>query len=102
MFILRKPRTLNSLFGIFDTVRRNIHKSLIMANSRFDYVRTFETEDILLPNCWMVVRIDGKGFHKFSKAHEYEKPNDEHGKYFKNIYLMQYVRLFTKIRQVLI
>lgn len=52
-----------------------------MANSRFDYVRTFETNDALLPNCWIVVRIDGKGFHKFSKVHDYAKPNDDRGTY---------------------
>jgi len=31
---------------------------------------------VLLPNCWLVVRIDGKCFHKFTKTHEFEKPND--------------------------
>lgn len=50
-----------------------------MANSRFDYVRTFETDDRLLPNCWIVVRIDGKGFHKFATTHAYSKPNDARG-----------------------
>ena len=24
----------------------------------------------------IVVRVDGKGFHKFSTEHDYEKPND--------------------------
>jgi tRNA(His) guanylyltransferase len=47
-----------------------------MAKSKFEYVRNFETEDKLLPNCWIVIRIDGKGFHKFSDEHEFEKPND--------------------------
>ncbi|XP_050303502.1 probable tRNA(His) guanylyltransferase [Anthonomus grandis grandis] len=47
-----------------------------MAKSKFEYVRNFETEDSLLPNCWIVVRIDGKAFHKFSKKHNFEKPND--------------------------
>ncbi|KAL1516440.1 hypothetical protein ABEB36_000358 [Hypothenemus hampei] len=57
----------------------NPFKTLIistMANSKFEYVRTFETEDYLLPNCWIVVRIDGKSFHKFSKKHNFDKPND--------------------------
>ncbi|XP_033102801.1 probable tRNA(His) guanylyltransferase [Anneissia japonica] len=48
-----------------------------MANSRFEYVRQFEKEDACLPNCWIVVRIDGRGFHKFSDEHKFEKPNDE-------------------------
>ena len=30
-------------------------------------------------NCWLVVRIDGKAFHKFTDAHKYVKPNDERG-----------------------
>ncbi|XP_044738239.1 probable tRNA(His) guanylyltransferase [Chrysoperla carnea] len=47
-----------------------------MANSKFEYVREFENEDKIMPNCWVVVRIDGKGFHKFSKLHNFDKPND--------------------------
>ena len=50
-----------------------------MAKSKFEYVRLFETEDRCLPNTWIVVRVDGKGFHKFSAAHDYEKPNDVRG-----------------------
>ncbi|KAK4689255.1 tRNA(His) guanylyltransferase, partial [Tremellales sp. Uapishka_1] len=48
-----------------------------MAKSRFEYVRNFELSDVLLPNTYMVVRIDGRGFHKFSDAHGFEKPNDK-------------------------
>lgn len=47
-----------------------------MANSKFEYVRNFECDDKILPNCWIVVRIDGKGFHKFSQKHNFQKPND--------------------------
>ncbi|PWN19675.1 Thg1-domain-containing protein [Microstroma glucosiphilum] len=47
-----------------------------MAGSRFAYVRSFELPDPVLPGVFMVVRIDGKGFHGFSQAHEFEKPND--------------------------
>lgn len=50
-----------------------------MAKSKFEYVRTFETEDRCLPNTWIIVRVDGKGFHKFSADHGYIKPNDERG-----------------------
>lgn len=52
-----------------------------MANSRFDYVKSFESDDKILPNCWIIVRIDGKAFHKFTKSHNFNKPNDENGKY---------------------
>ena len=47
-----------------------------MANSRYEYVRGFELNDSLLPSCFIVVRIDGKGFTKFSEAHGFSKPND--------------------------
>lgn len=47
-----------------------------MAKSKFEYVKFFETEEHLLPNCWIVVRIDGRAFHKFSVKHNFEKPND--------------------------
>ncbi len=35
-----------------------------MAKSKFEYVRTFENDQILTKNCWLVVRIDGKSFHR--------------------------------------
>lgn len=60
--------------------QRYLSKSILMANSRFEYVRTFETDDRILPNCWIVVRIDGKAFHKFTEKHNFVKPNDPNGK----------------------
>lgn len=60
-------------------IKRFIHIAQIMANSRFDYVRDFETNDRILPNCWIVVRVDGKAFHKFTQKHNFNKPNDENG-----------------------
>ncbi|KAH8698817.1 putative tRNAHis guanylyltransferase [Talaromyces proteolyticus] len=47
-----------------------------MANSKYEYVRSFEQSDSLLPETWIVVRIDGRGFHKLSDQYEFEKPND--------------------------
>ncbi|CBQ67791.1 related to THG1-protein required for tRNA-His guanylylation at 5` end [Sporisorium reilianum SRZ2] len=47
-----------------------------MAGTRFAYVRNFELPDSVIPETHLVVRIDGKGFHKFSKAHAFAKPND--------------------------
>lgn len=47
-----------------------------MANSRFEYVRQFETHEKLLPDTYILVRIDGKKFHDFSKYYDFEKPND--------------------------
>ncbi|KAI1766638.1 tRNA guanylyltransferase [Hypoxylon sp. FL1150] len=47
-----------------------------MANSRFEYVKQFEQVDNLLPNTWVVVRIDGRGFTKLCAKYNFEKPND--------------------------
>ncbi|CAG9460533.1 unnamed protein product [Pedinophyceae sp. YPF-701] len=49
-----------------------------MANTKFEYVKTFEaaTDAPLLPGCWIVVRIDGRGFTKFCEKHDFEKPSD--------------------------
>ncbi|KAL1953337.1 hypothetical protein VTO42DRAFT_2991 [Malbranchea cinnamomea] len=47
-----------------------------MANSKYEYVKSFEKDDTLLPNTWIIVRIDGRGFHKFSDRYGFEKPND--------------------------
>ena len=53
----------------------NIHTSnnLRMAKSRFEYVKSFELEDKLLLNVWIVVRIDGKGFHRLIYANNSNK-----------------------------
>lgn len=29
---------------------------------RYEYVRNFERDEMLLPNTWIVVRVDGRGF----------------------------------------
>lgn len=50
-----------------------------MAKSSFEYVKKFEADHKLLPNSWIIVRLDGKCFHKFSDDHNYEKPNDIRG-----------------------
>ncbi|XP_069755142.1 probable tRNA(His) guanylyltransferase isoform X2 [Narcine bancroftii] len=48
-----------------------------MAKSKFEYVRNFEADDTCLQNCWVVVRLDGRNFHKFANQHHFKKPNDE-------------------------
>ena len=39
-------------------------KSGQMAKSQYEYVRKFERDDGCLPNTWMVVRLDGRCFHR--------------------------------------
>ncbi|XP_051505295.1 probable tRNA(His) guanylyltransferase isoform X1 [Myxocyprinus asiaticus] len=48
----------------------------VMAKSKFEYVRNFELDDTCLRNCYIVVRLDGRNFHKFSDQHQFIKPND--------------------------
>ncbi|ORZ39567.1 putative tRNAHis guanylyltransferase, partial [Catenaria anguillulae PL171] len=52
-------------------------KASSMAKSKYEYVKLYEPHHTLLPNTWVVVRVDGKGFHKFSKQYNFDKPNDE-------------------------
>ncbi|XP_038883677.1 tRNA(His) guanylyltransferase 1-like isoform X1 [Benincasa hispida] len=42
-----------------------------------DYVRSFQAENKLMPATWIVIRIDGCHFHRFSEVHVFEKPNDQ-------------------------
>ena len=57
-------RGLSQLFRFPCTYRKFHGCSNTMAKSKFEYVRQFELPDSCLPNCWIVVRVDGKGFHK--------------------------------------
>ncbi|KAJ7031670.1 Thg1 C terminal domain-containing protein [Mycena alexandri] len=47
-----------------------------MAGSKYAYVRNFELPDPLLPGTFMVLRLDGHSFHRFSDEHDFTKPND--------------------------
>ncbi|KAG8368974.1 hypothetical protein BUALT_Bualt15G0102000 [Buddleja alternifolia] len=48
-----------------------------MANSKYEYVKSFEVEDEIMPPNIIVVRLDGREFRRFSEVHEFEKPNDK-------------------------
>ncbi|KAF7327286.1 Histidine tRNA guanylyltransferase [Mycena kentingensis (nom. inval.)] len=48
-----------------------------MAVSKFAYVRNFELPDPVLPGTFMVLRLDGHSFHRFSEVHAFTKPNDD-------------------------
>lgn len=52
---------------------------LTMANSRFQYVKKFELSDALLPDTYLIARLDGHRFTKFTAEHGFTKPNDERG-----------------------
>eukprot|EP00873_Tetraselmis_striata_P022803 jgi/Tetstr1/443067/TSEL_031125.t1 len=69
-----------------------------MANSRFEYVRDYELDDALLPGCWIVLRLDGRGFTKFSTAHDFQKPNDERALNLMNACATAVMDEFTDMR----
>lgn len=68
-----KERMANIFSGLLSSCS---YKTITMANSKFEYVRHFEMADNMLPSTWLVVRIDGRGFHRFSQTHNFAKPND--------------------------
>jgi tRNA(His) guanylyltransferase len=35
-----------------------------MAKSKFEYVKQFEMDDTILPGTYLILRIDGRSFHK--------------------------------------
>lgn len=69
-----------------------------MAKSRYEYVKDFEQPDHLLPGCWIVVRLDGKGFTKFADAHDFAKPNDDRALRLMDAAAVAVVREFADVR----
>jgi len=49
----------------------------LMAKSKWEYVKDFEIGDSILPDVFIVVRVDGRGFTKFCIEHELLRPIDE-------------------------
>ena len=47
-----------------------------MAKSKYEYVKAFERDDALLPATYIVVRIDGRGFHGLCDKYGFARPND--------------------------
>ncbi|KAL2528077.1 tRNA(His) guanylyltransferase 1 [Forsythia ovata] len=48
-----------------------------MANSKYEYVKSFEVEDEIMLPIIIVVHIDNRDFSRFSEVHEFVKPNDK-------------------------
>ncbi|KAG5680835.1 hypothetical protein PVAND_010317 [Polypedilum vanderplanki] len=68
-----------------------------MAKSKYEYVKSYETDDKILQNCWIIVRIDGKAFHKFTDAHNFDKPNDIRGLNLMNFAAACVMKEFNEI-----
>ncbi|GBF94414.1 tRNA(His) guanylyltransferase [Raphidocelis subcapitata] len=69
-----------------------------MANSRYEYVKQYEQDATLLPGCFIVVRVDGKGFTKFSELHGFEKPNDKRALDLMDRCACEVLREFSDVR----
>lgn len=76
-FYTRKLKSLCEWHRVLHINTKEFSISTAMAKSKYEYVRTFELEDKCLQNCWIVVRLDGRSFHRFTSAHKFEKPNDK-------------------------
>ncbi|VEU22232.1 DEKNAAC103254 [Brettanomyces naardenensis] len=68
-----------------------------MTNSRYEYVREFERENILLPETHIIIRVDGRGFHKFSDRYSFDKPNDERALKVINLSALQLMKQMPDI-----
>lgn len=67
-----------------------------MAKSKYEYVREFEaaTDSRLLPDSYVVVRVDGQCFHRFAKEHQFLKPNDKRALDLMNKSALHVMRTF--------
>ncbi|XP_054783055.1 tRNA(His) guanylyltransferase 2-like [Prosopis cineraria] len=63
-------------------------------NVKSEYVKSFEFDTKLMPFTWIVVRIDGCHFHKFSETHGFVKPNDERALNLMNLCAMAVLEEF--------
>jgi len=68
-----------------------------MAKSCYEYVKDFENQSSLLPNTYILVRIDGKGFTKFCDEHKFKKPNDIRGIEIMTLSALSVCNLYTEI-----
>ncbi|XP_055610199.1 probable tRNA(His) guanylyltransferase [Uranotaenia lowii] len=95
--VLQNSKVIARNFAAHFSLFRRYKSNKSMANSRFEYVKSFEQPDKLLPNCWIVIRVDGKGFHKFCNVHAFEKPNDELGLNLMNLAAVAVMQEFNEI-----
>uniref|UniRef100_A0A1D1Z1G6 Putative tRNA(His) guanylyltransferase n=1 Tax=Anthurium amnicola TaxID=1678845 RepID=A0A1D1Z1G6_9ARAE len=68
-----------------------------MARSKYEYVRELERNDRLPNFSWIVVRIDGWHFHRFSEIHGFDKPNDERALNLMNLCAVLMLEQFPDI-----
>jgi tRNA(His) guanylyltransferase len=91
--LVKEPATRRSRF----LARAARHPDAAMACSRYEYVKAYEAHDTLLRNTWAIVRLDGRGFTRFTAAHGYAKPNDPRGLAVMNDAARAVLRAFPDI-----
>ncbi|XP_047411772.1 probable tRNA(His) guanylyltransferase isoform X1 [Sciurus carolinensis] len=77
-------KVLDCLASTSVILKRCLRLGAAMAKSKFEYVRDFEADDTCLPHCWVVVRLDGRNFHRFAEKHNFAKPNDSRALHLMN------------------
>ena len=68
-----------------------------MSGSRFEFVKKYEQGTSLLPNTFIVVRVDGRAFTDFCDAHKFKKPNDMRQIHLMNHAAKEVMASFTDI-----
>jgi tRNA(His) guanylyltransferase len=68
-----------------------------MANSKYEYVKDFETSTTLLPHTYTIVRIDGVSFSQFAITHHWKKPMDERAVALMNACAIECMKRFPDI-----
>lgn len=63
-----KLKVRDSLATTSVILRRFLKLGATMAKSKFEYVRNFEADDTCLAHCWVVVRLDGRNFHRWATS----------------------------------
>lgn len=51
----------------------------------------FNKNHSIVPNCWLVLKVCGRAFKSFTALHNFERPNDNNGLYFKNSHFIQII-----------
>lgn len=68
-----------------------------MSKSKYEYVKNFESHNACLPETFILIRIDGKGFSKFTTTNKFEKPNDRPALNLMNKAAMEVCKMFNDI-----
>lgn len=68
-----------------------------MSKSKYEYVKTYENQSQCLPETFILIRIDGKGFSKFTTNNKFQKPNDSRGLHLMNSAALEVCKRYNDI-----